>query len=244
MNLPTGPVVPDPASRESKDRQVREMFSQIVPTYDRLNRFLSLGIDQHWRAYAVKRIARASPTRVLDLCGGTGDFGGQVVRFRPEDTVQVADFCFPMLEVARDRSDLRDDRHGVVCGDALTLPFEENSFGACLCGFGVRNWADLARGLGEVHRVLEPGGEFAVLDFFQVGKGISDRLGRLYVHTVLPTVGGIVSGNREAYQYLANSMDGFSSPSGFARAAQNCGFQVITQKRFFLGLCWFSLLRK
>ena len=244
MRPPTGTVVPNPSSRESKDRQVREMFSRIVSTYDRLNRFLSLGIDQRWRAYAVSRITLPSPTRVLDLCGGTGDFAGQLVRFRPEDTVLVTDFCLPMLEIARDRSDLQEDRQGPICGDALALPFMDCAFDACLCGFGVRNWADLTAGLMEVHRILKPGGQFAVLDFFQVGKGIPDRLGRLYVRTILPRVGGIVSGDREAYQYLADSMDGFCSPRDFAGLAQASGFRVIAQKRFFLGLCWFFLLGK
>ena len=85
-------VVPDPKSSEAKDHQVREMFSRIAPTYDLLNRLLSFGIDQAWRRYAVRRLTRESPANVLDLCGGTGDFGNELLKTRPEDTISETEF--------------------------------------------------------------------------------------------------------------------------------------------------------
>jgi len=244
MQSAKSPTLPNPNSSASKDLQVREMFSRIVPTYDLLNRLLSLGFDQHWRAHAVRRLNVSQGSRILDLCGGTGDFARKVLGLRSKDTVHVADFCFPMLGKARDRLRNFGERHGTLCGDALRLPFANGSFEACLCGFGVRNWADLEAGLAEVHRVLVPGGEFAVLDFFQAGAKAADRLGRFYVRKVLPCVGGVVSGNREAYQYLADSMDGFCSPQEFVGRAAINGFEMVEEKRFLLGMCWLFLFRK
>jgi len=241
MKESAAPVVPDPTSPLPKSRQVREMFARIAPTYDLLNRLLSLGVDQRWRAYAVERLTVPSPARVLDLCGGTGDFAGQLLRKRPRDTVHVADFCEPMLRKARERF---GTEHGVTCGDALRLPFEDGSFDSALCGFGVRNWSDLEAGLLETRRVLRIGGEFALLDFFRAGTSLSDRFGRFYVHKVLPFVGGLVSGNREAYRYLADSMDGFCSVDQFVRRAEGVGFSVKIRKRFFLGLCWLLVLER
>jgi ubiquinone/menaquinone biosynthesis methyltransferase len=238
------PILPHPESSDPKGDQVRQMFSRIAPTYDLLNRLLSFGVDQHWRTEAVRRITVPSPARVLDLCGGTGDVALKVIRRRPADSVVVADFAQPMLVKAAGRLAGCDTRHGVLCADALQLPFESESFDAAFCAFGVRNWSDIDQGLREVHRVLKPGGEFAVLDFLKAGRGLPDALGRFYIHKVLPTVGSWVSGDRRAYRYLAESMEGFCSEGEFREKAHAAGFAAACEKRFFLGLCWLFVLRK
>jgi demethylmenaquinone methyltransferase/2-methoxy-6-polyprenyl-1,4-benzoquinol methylase len=237
-------VVPNPDSPASKERQVREMFSRIAPTYDLLNRVLSMGIDQRWRDYAAKHLTIPSPARILDLCGGTGDVAMKVLERRPGDTVTVADFAQPMLAKASARLASAGPRHAALCGDALQLPFPGDCFDGSVCAFGVRNWVDLEAGLAEVMRILRPGGEFAILDFLQAGHGVSDALGRLYIHHVLPAVGSLVSGDRRAYRYLAESMEGFCSDTEFRATVQACGFEIVQERRFFLGLCWFFLLRK
>ncbi|MCA9434976.1 MAG: ubiquinone/menaquinone biosynthesis methyltransferase [Candidatus Omnitrophica bacterium] len=238
-------VLPNPKSSDPKGKQVREMFSRIAPTYDLLNRLLSAGIDQRWRSYAVRHLTVPPPATVLDLCGGTGDFGLQLLKHRPDDRVHIADFAFPMLEKARTRlGPAEQSPHGVLCGDALGMPFTENGFDACLCGFGVRNWSDLEAGLQEVNRVLRPGGEFAVLDFFQAGESLPDKFGRFYCRKVLPAVGQIISGDGRAYRYLAESMDGFCGAVEFKERVQHCGFELVDQKKFSMGMCWFFLFRK
>jgi len=237
-------VVPNPESAGSKDHQVREMFSRIAPTYDLLNRLLSFGIDQRWRRYAIRRLAYESPAQVLDLCGGTGDFGTELLKARPDDTVHNADFSMPMLERASKRLTEFGPRHGVLCGDALGLPFEDGQFDIGLCGFGVRNWSNLERGLHEVRRVLRSSGEFAILDFLKVEQGFSDRLGRVYVNHILPTVGSLISRDRQAYRYLARSMDAFCSAEEFRGVVRENGFEISEEKRFFMGMCWFFLLKK
>lgn len=221
---------------------MREMFSRIAPTYDLLNRLLSGGIDQRWRRYAVTNIGPNSPATVLDLCGGTGDMTLHVLRERPRDRVVLADFAYPMVAIARDRITARHADPRVLCGDALRLPFPDDSFDAALCAFGVRNWSDLAAGLKDVRRVLRPSGEFGILDFVKAGDGLGDKLGRLYVHHVLPTVGALVSRDGRAYRYLAESMEGFCSEPEFCDTARSAGFEVTTRKRFFLGLCWYFKL--
>ncbi|MCG3198326.1 MAG: ubiquinone/menaquinone biosynthesis methyltransferase [Candidatus Omnitrophica bacterium] len=244
MSSASTPVLPNPRSSEGKARQVRDMFSRIAPTYDLLNRLLSLGVDQRWRSHAVSHLTVPSPARVLDLCGGTGDVAMKNLKARPSDTVVVADFAYPMLTKARDRLRVSAPRHGALCGDALQLPFPDQAFEAVYCAFGVRNWSDPRGGLGEVLRVLKPGGEFIILDFFRAGSGLSDALGRLYVHHVLPLVGALISGDRHAYRYLADSMEGFCTDREFGEVVRLSGFEVTHRHRFFLGLCWLFRLRK
>jgi len=238
-------VLPDPKSSDPKGRQVREMFSRIAPTYDLLNRLLSVGIDQTWRSHAVRRLSIPSPAKVLDLCGGTGDFALQVLKRRPQDRVHVADFAIPMLEKSRERLGRADGSpHGVFCADALRMPFPDEAFDGCVCGFGVRNWSDLETGLMEVNRVLRPGGEFVVLDFFQAGESLSDKFGRFYCRKVLPAVGGIVSGDGRAYRYLAESMDGFCGVDEFEKRVLRCGFDRVGARRFSMGMCWMFHFKK
>ncbi len=221
------------------------MFSRIAPTYDLLNRLLSVGIDQRWRAYAVRQLSIPTPGTILDLCGGTGDFALQLLKNRPDDRIHLTDFAVPMLEKARLRLGASSSSpHGVFCGDALKLPLLDHSFDGCLCGFGVRNWSDLEIGLYEVQRVLRSGGEFVVLDFFQAGESLADKFGRFYCRKVLPTVGHLISGNGKAYQYLADSMDGFCGIDEFEERVERCGFDRVGRKRFSMGMCWLSHFRK
>jgi ubiquinone/menaquinone biosynthesis methyltransferase len=203
------------------------MFSRIAPTYDLLNRLLSVGIDQRWRSHAVRSLTLESPSLILDLCGGTGDFAFQILKHRPEDKVQIADFAAPMLSKARKRlGPAAGSPHGVICSDALGMPFPAETFDGCLCGFGVRNWSNLENGIQEVNRVLRRGGEFAVLDFFQAGESLSDKFGRFYCRKVLPAVGRLISGDGKAYKYLAESMDGFCGTEEFVERVRGCGFEL------------------
>jgi ubiquinone/menaquinone biosynthesis methyltransferase len=238
------PALPDPGSSVPKDRQVREMFGRIAGTYDLLNRVLSLGSDQYWRRYAIRRLQTPSPAKVLDLCGGTGDMALQLLIRRPQDSVVVADFAYPMLEKAHRRVTARSPKSGVLCGDALALPFPDGWFDICLCAFGVRNWSDPLEGMREVHRILRPGGELAVLDFLRSEDNLMERLKRLYIQGILPVVGFIASGDAQAYRYLAESMEKFYSGEEFLAAAHTAGFEVTHRKRFFLGTCWCFVLRK
>jgi len=176
--------------------EIQGMFGRIAHRYDLLNRTLSLGQDVRWRRAVARKVAAIEHPRVLDVCTGTGDLaltvGGEMVG---------ADFCLPMLEKARLKV-LRMQRTLPLCAaDALHLPFAEATFDVVTVAFGIRNFADLEVGLGELVRVLRPGGVLLVLEFSRPRGPLAPLLG-WWVRTVPPRVGRWLSGDAEAYDYL------------------------------------------
>jgi ubiquinone/menaquinone biosynthesis methyltransferase len=198
----------------------RGMFDRIAPTYDFLNRVLSGGTDARWRERALREMARAPGGPVLDLCAGTMDLAARLERDRPSDRVIAVDFSPAMLERGRSKA----PRTEVVVADAMALPFEDRSFAGVVCGFGVRNFSDLRRGLGEVRRVLRHGGVFVTLEFFRPARLATRAFHAAYARAVLPSIGGLLSGDRGAYRYLARSMAGFFSRVEYEAILRECGF--------------------
>jgi ubiquinone/menaquinone biosynthesis methyltransferase len=213
---------------------VRSMFDRIAPTYDALNRTLSLGIDRRWRRRAIDALGlgELGGARVIDLCTGTGDLAAEVARRFPEARVTAVDFSAAMLAAGVAAGKLG---RGIVAvqADAQRLPFGEGSFDAALCAFGVRNLDDPLAGLREARRVLVPGGRFAVLEFFRPTSRPRRWLHALYNRNVLPAVGGIVSGDRGAYRYLAESMERFLTRAGYEALAREAGFRVVSGEELF-----------
>jgi ubiquinone/menaquinone biosynthesis methyltransferase len=196
---------------------VREMFDGIAPTYDTLNRVLSLGIDQSWRKKAVKALGAVEGKMLLDVCAGTLDLsqcaeaaGARVV---------ASDFSVKMLQ--RGKKKLHTP---LVQADALKLPFPAGAFAGALCGFGLRNLIDPLIGLREMRRVLAPGSRLVVLDFFRPRRTVTRLVQSLYNQRVLPFLGGVVSGDRGAYQYLASSIAKFSTLEEAQILALEAGF--------------------
>jgi ubiquinone/menaquinone biosynthesis methyltransferase len=210
----------------------RRMFQRIAPTYDLVNRLLSAGIDRRWRARAVREIALAPPGSVLDLCAGTMALTALVARARPDDRVVAVDFAPAMLEAGRSRAPGAE----VVVADAAALPFDAGSFAAVVCGFGMRNLADPVAGAREVRRVLRPGGVFVTLEFFRPTRAASRAFHRAYATLVLPAVGGFLSGDRGAYDYLARSMAGFLSREEYERALVDVGFAGVRGTDLTMGV--------
>lgn len=232
VSQPPGTEVP---TGDSKRSYVRGMFTAIAGRYDLLNRVLSLGIDQRWRRRAVERLAwRAAPNGVyLDLCAGTLDlsaelasqpgFGGRVVG---------TDFVVPMLRLGRGKA------AGLVPvgGDALELPFPDGTFDGCMIGFGIRNLADLDRGLAEMARVLKPGGTLVVLEFATPNSRSVRSLYLTYFRWVLPLIGRLVSRHQTAYSYLRDSVLRFPSSDWLAERVATAGFQDVTFDSLSLGI--------
>lgn len=226
-------IAPQPAL-EQRDAQhglaVRDMFNRIAPTYDLLNHTLSMGIDRSWRNKAIRHLPAEGP--FLDLCAGTLDFSALLSKARPGQRVVAADFSAEMLERGASKAP------GVerVVADALHLPFEDASFNGVVCGFGMRNLSDLGAGVSEVARVLKPGGVFVTLEFFYPVRAVTRVFHTVYNRVVLPTVGGLVSGDRGAYRYLAESMEGFCSRAGYQSMVEERGFEQVAGQDLFLGV--------
>jgi len=232
---PVAPVAKLSARRGDEARHesaARTMFDRIAPTYDLLNRLMSAGMDRRWRARAISEVASAPAGPVLDLCAGTMDLTAMLAKVRPDDRVVAVDFAPAMLEAGRHKV----PRAEVVVADAASLPFEDASFSAVVCGFGIRNLADPATGAREALRVLRPGGVFVTLELFRPTRPATRAFHRAYATLVLPALGGWVSGDRPAYEYLARSMAGFLARQEYERMLLGVGFAHVRGSDLTLGI--------
>ncbi len=200
---------------------VKAAFSAIAKRYVATNHVLSMGIDLLWRQRAVQRISEWKPKNILDLATGTGDLALAFQRAIPEVDILGSDFCPEMLEIAQQRG-LRK----MICADAMDLPFEDESFDVVTVAFGLRNMADYAGALNEMKRVLKPNGHLLVLDF-----SLPDNLlrapYRFYLHKILPTIAGIMTGHKAAYDYLADSIESFPCGDDMIKLMDQCGYRFI-----------------
>lgn len=215
-----------------------EMFDRIAHRYDLLNRVLSLGIDQGWRRKAVRALQLDPGARVLDLATGTADLAILIARKTPGATVVGLDPAERMLAVGRTktaRADL-DDRVELITGDAQELPFPDDSFDGVTIAFGIRNVPDRPRALREMARVTRPGGRIAVLELSEPGAGPIGRVAKFHVHTLVPWIGGLLSGSRE-YGYLQQSIAAFPPAHEFAGIMEDSGMDMVRVDRMILGVC-------
>ena len=222
-----------PAARPpgtDKSSYVREMFARIAPRYDATNKVISAGMDEGWRRRTIALLRPPHNGRIVDLCCGTGDIVFHLVRTDPTLRVTGVDFCEPMLEGARARAAGIRGEFEFIEGDVMQLPFADNSFDGATMGFAMRNVADIGATLREVRRVLKPGARFVNLDMSKAPNPAWKACFDLYFYRIVPLIGGLVSGSRQAYTYLPNSLthhpnaealrDRFSA-AGF----ENAGFQ-------------------
>jgi demethylmenaquinone methyltransferase/2-methoxy-6-polyprenyl-1,4-benzoquinol methylase len=212
------------------------MFTAIAPTYDRLNRIISLRFDQRWRRYAVRRLGwERHPAGVyLDLCAGTMDFGATLAR-QPGFAGRVvgADFVPAMLRLGRAKS----VRIAPVTADALDLPFPDASFDGAMVGWGVRNLAALDAGLAEAARVLRPGARLVILEMTLPPDPRLRALYQVYFRRVLPRIGRLISKHTTAYTWLPESTQAFPPPAELARRLTGSGFTDVRWRLFFGGVC-------
>jgi demethylmenaquinone methyltransferase/2-methoxy-6-polyprenyl-1,4-benzoquinol methylase len=212
------------------------MFTQIAPRYDLLNHVLSLNLDRRWRRQAVAQLGweRLPSGRYLDLCSGTLDLAA-TLGDRPGFTGQVvgADFVLPMLGLGRHKS----ARVRPVNADALELPFPTASFDGATVGFGVRNLADLDRGLVEAARVIRPGGRFVILEFTTPPHQPMRGAYFLYFRQVLPLIGRLVSKHSDAYTYLPESVLTFPEPAALGARMEAAGFSDVRWQLLLGGIC-------
>lgn len=220
------PVTPY-ASEAPKKEQVAEMFDNIAHSYDFLNHFFSLGIDKRWRKKAIQLLADNPPHRLLDVATGTGDFALSAQRHLAGTHVTGVDISEGMLEVGRQKVAKKglQDRITLTYGDSENLPFDANQFDAYTVAFGVRNFQNLKAGLGDMFRVLKPGGTGIVLEFSKPRKFPMKQLFSFYSKRVMPTIGKIVSKDSRAYTYLPESVAAFPDGQNFLDILGELGYE-------------------
>jgi demethylmenaquinone methyltransferase/2-methoxy-6-polyprenyl-1,4-benzoquinol methylase len=215
---------------------VSRMFGEVSPRYDLLNRVLSMGLDGSWRRIAVGMAEPSRARRVLDLATGTGDLALAFAREKsfPGEVVGL-DFTADMIRRARNKAAARGvaDRVQFLEGDALAIPEPDGSFDIVSVAFGVRNFADVAKGLAEARRVLAPGGRLVVLEFFARRE---NPLLRFYLGEIVPRVGRWISRSPTAYAYLRDSTRGFLGPDEFAAKLDVLGFAPVVVRRLSWGI--------
>lgn len=243
ISAPLKGTRPEGATTEAEaSKKVREMFTQIAPSYDALNHILSLQTDRLWRARVAKLlhpILANLDALVLDLCCGTGDLT-LALRNAGKARVIGADFAHTMLVRARRKSQFVPSHSGltpppaleVIEADALRLPFADASFDLVTSAFGFRNLVNYEAGLREIQRVLKPGGTVAILEFMEPPEGPLGNLYRWYFTKVLPRIGSLISGHPSAYTYLPNSVARFFRPLELASLMVFVGYESVDFKEW------------
>ena len=213
---------------QSKKEQVAEMFDNISGKYDFLNHFFSLGIDKKWRKKAIKQLAEIHPKKILDVATGTGDFAFEALKLNPDKLVGI-DISDGMLEVGRKKIKERglEGKMEFKNADSEALPFSDNQFDAVTVSFGVRNFQNLTTGLGEILRVLKPGGRVVILEFSKPKRFPLKQLYFTYFKMIMPTIGKIVSKDKSAYSYLPQSVLAFPEGKEFEAILEKTGFKVL-----------------
>lgn len=220
-------------------REVRSMFARISGVYDFMNHFMSLNRDKAWRRNVVARLD-ADTGELLDLCSGTGDLALAAVRGSKAKTWISADFCPEMLAGSRGKKNA--DQLVLSAADAMNLPFQDGCVDAVTVGFGVRNFADVRRGLTEIKRVLRSGGQLMVLEFYRDdpnahgdAHGVPGPI-RFGLNTIVPFLGRLVGRDGKAYSYLPSSMEEFLTPTQFVELLAEYGFTETFIERQTFGI--------
>lgn len=218
-------IKPYKDSSAGKKEQVATMFDNISKEYDGLNRVISFGIDVSWRKKVTKIVSRNNPKQILDIATGTGDLALMMSQLNPDKIVGL-DISAGMLEVGKQKiakANLSDTIEMVV-GDSENMPFEDDTFDAITVSFGVRNFANLDKGLKEIKRVLKPNGTFVVLETSNPTKFPFKQGYKLYTSFILPVIGKIFSRDKVAYSYLSESANSFPFGEAFDNILQKNGF--------------------
>ena len=213
---------------EGKDKRekVENMFDGIAPKYDFLNHFLSFGVDYYWRNKVLRIIKKVGPKSILDIATGTGDLAILSSKANPEKIIGI-DISQNMLNVGIDKVKAKglDKLITLQQEDSEDLSFDDNVFDLAMVAFGVRNFQNLEKGLGEIKRVLKPGGTFIVLEFSQPRSFPMKQLYGFYSKNILPTFGRIISNDASAYTYLPESVKRFPAFEEFTSIMDKVGFK-------------------
>lgn len=233
-------------STDEKGKVVEEMFDNIASTYDTLNHRLSWNIDKSWRKKAIRRLAPFSPKTILDIATGTGDFAIMSAKMLLPKTLIGADISDKMMEIGRQKVK-EEGLDGIISfqkEDCLNLTFPSNTFDAVTAAFGIRNFQDLEKGLGEMYRVLKKGGHLCIIELTTPISFPMKQLFKIYSKVVLPFYGRLISKDSSAYDYLNKTIAAFPQGETMMKILQKAGFAKTSFKRLTFGICTMYIAEK
>lgn len=233
-------------STDEKGKVVEEMFDNIASTYDTLNHRLSWNIDKNWRKKAIRRLAPFSPKTILDIATGTGDFAIMSAKMLLPKTLIGADISDKMMEIGRQKVK-EEGLEGIISfqkEDCLNLTFPSNTFDAVTAAFGIRNFQDLEKGLGEMYRVLKKGGHLCIIELTTPISFPMKQLFKIYSKVVLPFYGRLISKDSSAYDYLNKTIAAFPQGETMMNILQSAGFTKTSFTRLTFGICTMYIAEK
>ena len=222
-----------------KASQVEQMFNNIAPTYDTLNHRLSWDIDKGWRRKAISQLAPYKPQSLLDIATGTGDFAIMAAQMLSPQRLIGADISEGMMDIGRQKV-RKAGLDGIISferEDCTALSYADNSFDAVTAAFGIRNFANLDKGLAEMCRVLKKGGHLSIVELTTPVTFPMKQMCHIYSHTVLPVYGRLISRDTSAYSYLTKTIEAFPQGEQMVGILKKAGFEDATFKRLTFGIC-------
>lgn len=225
--------------KEEKKAQVERMFDNIAHSYDTLNHRLSWNIDKRWRKCAIGKLAPYAPQHILDIATGTGDFAIMAAKMLHPQSLVGVDISDGMMDIAR-RKVADEGLEGAISfahEDCTAMTFQDNTFDAVTAAFGIRNFADLDKGLSEMHRVLKPGGHLSIVELTTPVTFPMKQLFKVYSHSFLPLYGRLISRDATAYSYLTATIEAFPQGERMVDILKKAGFAEASFKRLTLGIC-------
>lgn len=237
--LPHDNVIPYQQSEKSKKEQVTEMFDRVAGKYDFMNRFLSGRLDVGWRKKAINTLKKYNPQQIIDIATGTGDLAIMTYKMLNPEKITGVDISIEMLKVGQQKINKANLNSKIVLqqGDSENLGFADHSFDAATAAFGVRNFEDLEKGLSEIYRVLNNGGQLMILEFSKPKSSVFAPLYKFYMNIVAPQFAQMFATDKEAYQYLNKSSIAFPEREDFLRILESVGFKKTSYQSLAMGIC-------
>ena len=229
----------NPYHEGEKAQQVEQMFDHIAPTYDKLNHRLSWDIDKGWRKKAIRQLKPFQPKTLLDIATGTGDFAILSAKMLKPDRLIGADISEGMMEIGRKKVKAEGLERIISFEreDCLNLSYPEETFDAVTAAFGIRNFANLDKGLKEMFRVLKKDGHLSIVELTSPVRTPMKQLFHIYAHTILPVYGRLISKDQSAYSYLTKTIEAFPQGEQMVDILRNAGFMEASFRRLTFGIC-------
>lgn len=223
---------------DQKAGMVHGVFTNVASKYDVMNDAMSFGIHRVWKDAMMDWLAPRPGQKLLDVAGGTGDVAFRFLKRAPGATAVVCDMTEGMLIEGRKRAEAEQMAGSLdwIVGDAMALPFEDNSFDVYTISFGIRNVTRIPDALSEAYRVLKPGGRLMVLEFSQIPNDLMQKVYDLYSFNIIPKMGKVIANDSESYQYLVESIRKFPDQEVFASMIRTAGFDNVKYRNLTMGI--------